>query len=576
MSLQDPPYRAIGAAPTHRATEAIGGRRKAIGVVIALLLLAGLGGLTWYLTNRPAATPSFAGTSPSGSGAPGAPNVAGAPSAAIPPSGSSRGATTVGVATAEKTSVPVTLDALGTVTPLATVRVRPQIAGVLEKVLFTEGQMVKKGDLLAVIDSRQYELAVQQANGQRQRDAAQLESARVTLERFKTLLAQDSIARQEVDSQAALVKQLEGSALVNQSAVGVAQLNLTYARVVAPISGRVGLRTVDVGNAVSPSDVNGLVVITQVTPIDVVFAVPQDRIADVQQSTSATRQVIAFDRTRSSTLGTGTFASLDNQVDTTTGTVKAKARFTNADQSLFPSQFVNIQLQIKSIDNAVVVPVSAVRLGGSGDFVYVLNGAERTVSIRPVTRGQTAGEKAVIAAGLKAGEQVITEGADRLKDGSRVSLAGDVPRGAGKRPGASAAVGSASSSAATAALATVAVPPASASRDQPVTTPATRTTTATATAVAVAPSPPSAAPKAQLSEVKSAPSASPAPLPSPEQRQRMLEQVKDDPQAFERRKEFFKKLDSGDAEALARWQVMAERRRQGGGGAGGGSERPTQ
>ena len=174
MSLQDPPYRAIGAAPTHRATEAIGGRRKAIGVVIALLLLAGLGGLTWYLINRPAATPSFAGTSPSGSGAPGAPNVAGAPSAAIPPSGSSRGATTVGVATAEKTSVPVTLDALGTVTPLATVRVRPQIAGVLEKVLFTEGQMVKKGDLLAVIDSRQYELAVQQANGQRQLKLARI------------------------------------------------------------------------------------------------------------------------------------------------------------------------------------------------------------------------------------------------------------------------------------------------------------------------------------------------------------------------------------------------------------------
>lgn len=544
--------------PAQRQTEvaprtSISRQRKILGSMVVICLLAGLGGLTWYLTSRPAATP----------GSPGSPSPSAAPGAAVGPGAGGRGATTVGVATAEKASVPVTLEALGTVTPLATVKVRPQVAGVLEKVLFTEGQMVKKGDLLAVIDSRQYELAVQQAIGLRQRDAAQLESAKVTLERFKTLLGQDSIARQEVDSQAALVKQLEGSMMVNQSAVGVAQLNLTYARVVAPISGRVGLRAVDVGNAVSPSDANGLAVITQVTPIDVVFALPQDRIADVQQSSGAARQVVAFDRTRSSTLGTGSFASLDNQIDTTTGTVKAKARFANAEQALFPSQFVNIQLQIRSIDNAVVVPVSAVRLGGSGDFVYVLNAAERTVSMRPVTRGQTTSDKVVIASGLKAGEQVITEGADRLKDGSRVSLAGDAPRGAGRRPGASAPTAPAapmSSAAPVSPLgsASSAGVPAQALQPTPTPTPLPQPPlAATAASKAAAPEP---APAAALA----------APLPSAQQRQRMLELVKDDPIALERRKKFFEKLDAGDAEALERWRAMAERRGQGGG------ERPAR
>ncbi len=531
----------------------VSSRAKVVGAVVVALLVVSLGGLAWYLTNRPAAT-----AAPASGGAGGA---GGGPGAGGPGGGGGggRGATTVGVATAEKASVPVTLEALGTVTPLATVKVRPQVAGVLEKVLFTEGQMVKKGELLAVIDSRQYSLALQQATGQRQRDAAQLESAKVTLERFKTLLAQDSIARQEVDSQAALVKQLEGTMMVNQSTVGTAQLNLNYARVVAPISGRVGLRTVDVGNTVSPSDANGLAVITQVTPIDVVFSVPQDRIADVMQSTSAARQVMAFDRTRSSALGTGTFASLDNQVDTTTGTVKAKARFTNADQALFPSQFVNIQLQIKSIDNAVVVPVSSVRLSGSGDFVYVLNAAERTVAIRPVTRGQTALEKVVIASGLKAGEQVITEGADRLKDGSHVSLAGDAPRGGGRRPGASAPAGSASSAAAPVRAEAPAAMAAAPSAKASVSSGSGAQSALAAAQTAVAPA----------TENKTAAAATR--LPSPEQRQRMLVQVKDDPVAFERRKKFFEKLDSGDAEALQRWQAMAERRRQGGGG-----ERPAQ
>jgi multidrug efflux system membrane fusion protein len=345
--------------------------------------------------------------------------------------------TTVGVATAAQASIPVTLEALGTVTPQASVKVRPQVSGVLDKVLFKEGQKVRAGELLATLDARPFELALQQASGQRQRDEAQLDSARVTLQRFKTLLEQDSIARQEVDTQAALVKQLEGTVLIDKANEGVARLNLSYARITAPISGRVGLRTVDVGNVVSSSDANGIALITQISPIDVVFAVPQDQAGALQQSAAAgtVMAVTALDRTRSATLDTGVFASLDNQVDTTTGTVKAKARFANAALALFPSQFVNVRLQLKTIDNAVLVPVTALRHGNEGDYVYVLNAAERTVSLRPVQRGQATADSIQIASGLKAGEQVITEGADRLKDGASVALPGEATGGGAGRAG---------------------------------------------------------------------------------------------------------------------------------------------
>lgn len=536
------------------ARKSLSRRRKWIGAVVAVLVLVGLGGLTWYLT-RPStqfATPAASGGAPGGPGGP----------------GGGRGASTVGVAAAERASIAVTLDALGTVTPLATVKVKPQVSGVLEKVLFREGQMVRAGELLATIDARQFELALAQATGQRQRDMAQLESAKVTLARFQTLLSQDSIARQEVDSQTALVKQLEGTVMVDSAAVGVAQLNLSYTRITAPISGRVGLRAVDVGNTVNSSDANGVAVITQVMPMDVVFAVPQDRVGDVLKASKTDMQVLAMDRTRTGTLGSGTFASLDNQVDTTTGTVKAKARFANADSALFANQFVNIQLRIKAIDNAVVVPVTAVRLGGNGDFVFVLNAEARTVSIRPVVRGQATGEKIVIASGLKVGEQVITEGADRLKEGSRVSLAGDAPRGGGRRQGASAAPGAPASSPSPAS----GVPSASSSpvsSASPATSLAPPALPMPSTKPADRPAP--AAPQASAAD--SAPTAKAPPLPNAEQRLRMLEQIKDDPVALERRKRFFQLLDSGDPEALERWRGIVERR-QGGGQGGGG--RPAQ
>lgn len=375
--------------------------------VIALLALASLVALAWYLTHREAAAPA-AGGRPGGRGAP---------------------ATTVGVAVADKTDVPINIEALGTVTPAATVAVRPQVGGVLQQVLFREGQLVSKGQLLATIDPRQFELALMQATGQRQRDDAQLENARLTLQRYQTLLQQDSIARQDVDTQYALVRQLEGTVTSDRATEGSARLNLGYSRIVAPIAGRVGLRVVDIGNVVSAGDVNGIAVITQIAPIDVEFSLPQDRVPDVQArvATGASLQVTALDRTRVHVLDVGRFATLDNQVDVQTGTVRAKARFANAKETLFPNQFVNVRLLLQTVEGAVVVPVAALRNGSNGEFVYVLDEVSRTVTTRPVKRGPATDEQVVIASGLQVGEKVITEGADRLKDGAHVTLPGDAP-----------------------------------------------------------------------------------------------------------------------------------------------------
>ncbi len=397
-------------------------RGKLLGSLVALLLVGGLAWLAWSLTQQPAA-----------------------PAGARPPNGGRGGPpTTVGVAVAERADIPVTLDALGTVVPLATVRVRPQVSGVLRQVHYREGQLVRQGELLASIDPRQFEMALQQATGQRMRDEAQLDAARVTLQRFRTLLEQDSIARQEVDTQAALVKQLEAAVVVSKANEGTARLNLGYTRIESPIAGRVGLRTVDVGNVVGPSDANGIAVVTQLSPIDVEFAIPQDRVDALQQAArdAPALAVRALDSTRSRVLETGRFQSLDNQVDVQTGTVRAKARFDNAKQALFPSQFVNVQLRLRTLEGAVTVPLAAVRTGANGDYVFVLND-DRTVQLRNVRRGEATAERVQITSGLQAGERVVTEGADRLRDGSRVALPGEGPRpGGGGRnggaPGASA------------------------------------------------------------------------------------------------------------------------------------------
>ncbi|MFL6708993.1 MAG: efflux RND transporter periplasmic adaptor subunit [Massilia sp.] len=452
--MQQPPVdQASSPVPPHSR------RSKIIGTIIAIAAMVGLGWLAWHLTH-PSAEGGAPGQGGAGRGAQGASGGGGGPGGG---GGGRRGgapATTVGVATAEKMDIPVVLDALGTVTAAATATVRPQVSGVLLKINFKEGELVKAGQVLATIDPRAFDMALLQARGQRQRDEAQLESARVTLARYRTLLTQDSIARQDVDTQAALVKQLEGTVMTDKASEGVAQLNLSYAQVRAPISGRVGLRVVDLGNLVGSGDANGIAVITQLAPIDVEFAIPQDQVPDVQSrmNDKSPLPAVAFDRTRTTALSKGRFNALDNQVDTQTGTVKAKARFTNEDMKLFPSQFVNLRLEVRNIKDAVVVPVTALRHGASGDFVYILN-SDRTVSVRPVTRGQATVDKIQIATGLKVGEQVITEGADRLKDGAKVTLPGDRPAGGqvgqggrrGNRGGAGAAAGGAAGGAPAAA-----------------------------------------------------------------------------------------------------------------------------
>jgi multidrug efflux system membrane fusion protein len=405
-------------------------QRRWLGTIVALAFVAALGALAWYLTHRHAAAGAGAQAGPGAFGPAGPGGRRGPP------------ATTVNFAAAARADIPVYLDALGTVTPSATVTVTPQVSGVLTQVLYEEGQMVKRGQLLALVDPRPFELALMQAQGQQQRDDALLDAARVTLARYQTLLQQDSIARQDVDTQAATVKQLEGTVLTDKAAVGTARLNLAWTRIDAPVAGRVGLRTVDVGNLVSAGTATGVAVITELAPIDVEFAVPQDRIPALQARVLAGAKLAAtvYDRTRTQVLDTGAFISLNNQTDTQTGTVRAKARFANAKGALFPSQFVNVRLLLDTVHDAIVVPVTALRHGPDGDFVYVLGG-DRTVALRKVTQGQSTADTVQISSGLAAGERVITEGGDRLKDGARVQLPGEVPAASGGLRGEGASAG---------------------------------------------------------------------------------------------------------------------------------------
>ena len=447
-------------------------RSRLLGTVIAIAALLALGWLVWHLTRpKPEGGPGAGG--PGGAGGRGAPT------------------TTVGVGTAEQVDLPVTLEAIGTVTSAATVTVRPQVSGVFREILFTEGQLVKAGQVMAVIDPSQFEMALMQATGQRQRDEAQLENAKLTLQRYRTLLAQDSIARQEVDTQAALVRQLEGTVLADRAAEGTAKLNLGYSKVVAPISGRVGLRSVDVGNVIGPNDANGIAVITQVSPIDVQFAIPQDRVPEVQEGLrqAGAMQVSALDRSRATVLGTGRFRALDNQVDTQTGTVRAKARFDNQDGALFPSQFVNVKMMLRTLSGAIVVPVNALRHSSNGDYVYVLNQKERTVAQRKVQRGQATADRVQIISGLEAGERVITEGADRLKDGDKVSLPGERPGagGGGRRQGERRRGANGATSAANGGAAPEGAAPAAAHEGARPGTPASTPAPATAPAAPAAP-----------------------------------------------------------------------------------------
>lgn len=345
-----------------------------------------------------------------------------------------RPAATVGVARAVRADMPVTLTAIGTVQPLVTATVRTQLAGVLFSLHFTEGQMVKKGQLLARIDPRPYALALSQAQANLARDQAQLNLSKVDLQRYRTLLAQDSIARQQVETQAATVGQLEGTVAADRAAIGTARLNLNYTSITAPVSGKIGLRQADIGNYLTPSDATGIAAITQTTPIDVTFSLPQGRLRSIQTQTAGGDglPVTAKDQDGTTTLATGRFLTLDNEIDPNSGTVKAKARFENASGLLFPNQFVNIVILAGTLPQVVTVPVSAVRHGPRGDFVFLLQ-PNRTVKLQPVHIGASDGTRIAILSGVAVGAPVITEGADSLDDGSTVSLPGDKPRaGAGR------------------------------------------------------------------------------------------------------------------------------------------------
>jgi membrane fusion protein, multidrug efflux system len=329
----------------------------------------------------------------------------------------------VGVATVTKGDLPVELSALGTATPLATVTVQSQISGQLVAVGFQEGQLVKKGDFLAQIDPRPYQAALEQAQGQLGKDEAALNNARVDLNRYNTLVAQNSIATQTRDTQVALVAQDVATVKADQAAIDTQKLNLVYCHIVSPVDGRVGLRQIDPGNYVTPSEPNGLVVVTQLQPISVIFTLPEDDLPTVMQQlhAGASLTTTAYDRTGTTKLAEGKLETVDNQIDPTTGTVKLRATFPNTEETLFPNQFVNVRLLVNTLRGAEIVPVAAIQRGAPGTFVYVV-GADDTVEIAKVQLGSSNGQHVAILKGVQDGQKVVVDGADRLKVGAKVSI----------------------------------------------------------------------------------------------------------------------------------------------------------
>jgi multidrug efflux system membrane fusion protein len=349
-----------------------------------------------------------------------------------PPGAGGGGPVAVSVAKVTSGDITVRIPALGTITPLATVTVKTQINGTLQKILFTEGQLVKAGAPLALIDPRPYEAALDQAQGNLRRDQALLVDARLDLKRYEDLITQDSVAEQQVDTQRSLVDQDAGTVASDEAAVKAAKVNLIYCHITSPVTGRVGLRQVDQGNYVTPGDTNGIVVVTQLQPITAIFPIPEDNVTKVMQRLhdGATLAAEAYDRTNIAKLADGKVLTVDNQIDVTTGTVKLRAQFDNQDNMLFPNQFVNIQLLVDDLKNQVVMPNAAVHRGApngvTSTFVYLVN-ADSTVSVRPVTLGVVDGENVGVTAGLTPGAVVVTEGGDRLRDGATVSLPGSEP-----------------------------------------------------------------------------------------------------------------------------------------------------
>src|SRR5580698_6299846 len=358
----------------------------------------------------------------------------------------------VGVATVGRGDIRVVLNALGTVTPIATITVVTQIDGQLMAVPFSEGQVVHKGDTLAQIDDRPYRLLQSQYEGQLARDQGVLAQAQVDLARYQKLAEQNSIARQQYEDQIYIVQQYEGTVKLDQALIDQQKLNVTYCHIVSPVTGRVGLRLIDPGNYVQTSGSTGLAVLTQLQPITVIFSIPEDNLPDIvpQLAAGTPLQVTAFDRANIKQLAIGKVSALDNQIDTTTGTVKVRAQFDNTDNALFPNQFVNARLLVRTLQNVVTVPSAAIQLGaavngGSGGstsdsgnpgstsfaaaanavapsyYVYVIN-ANNTVSVRQITIGPTDGSMTEVNSGIAAGDKVVTDGSDRLRDGLPVNV----------------------------------------------------------------------------------------------------------------------------------------------------------
>jgi multidrug efflux system membrane fusion protein len=416
-------------------------RRRLVWIVIVVVLIvAGL--LAWrHFSNRGASSGAGASQHARGQGG-GRHGGAGLANQPQP----------VHVATATQGEMPVTIDSLGTVTPLASVIVKTQLNGTLQDVAFQEGQMVKKGDVLAQVDPRPYEISLRNAEGTLAKDQALLQTARLDLKRYQTLLAQDSIASQQVDTQASLVQQYVGTVKSDQANVDTFKLDLVYARITAPVSGRVGLRQVDPGNYVTTGDTNGVVVITQLQPISVIFTTSEDNLTAILKPLHAGTKmsVTAYDRANTQSLESGYLETVDNQIDTTTGTVKLRATFDNQEGLLFPNQFVNTKLLVNVIKDAVIVPTPAVLNGSSGAFVYVVK-PDNTVTVRNVKVGPVDGERTSIASGLQVGERVVIDGSDRLKEGAKITIPADLPAAASGTRGTRGASGAAAASGASGA-----------------------------------------------------------------------------------------------------------------------------
>ncbi len=347
-------------------------------------------------------------------------------------------AQTVRAAPAFKGDMPVTIDSLGAVTPFATVTVKTQIAGRIMQVGFQEGQMVKEGDFLIQIDARPYEAALALAQAQLAKDTALYQQAQADLARYETLSKQDSIARQQVDDQVFLVAQDKAAMASDQANIDTAKLNIAYCHIVSPVNGRVGLRLVDSGNYVQPSDATGIAVVTQIDPISVIFSTPEDNLPAITDRLNggATLAATVYDRSNVKQIAAGALTNLDNQVDVTTGTFKLRATFANPNGVLFPNQFVNVRLLVDTMKGAVLAPNAAIQLGANGSFVYVVN-EDSTVSVRQVTTGPSDAQNTVVASGLAIGENVVIDGVDRLRDGAKVSIRNSA-NGSAQNPGAGA------------------------------------------------------------------------------------------------------------------------------------------